>query len=434
MDDMNTTSNPLGPTGPGPGPNDLPPGPGPAQPSHQDLDRLRRSISDRYIAGVAGGLGRHFNIDPTIFRVLLAVLTLFGGAGVLIYAACWLFVPEEGKDRAALNISSDARKIVLLAAVGIAFLLAVGDAFSGFSAGWPIAAIAVVIAVIMIARDRRTDQPAPKPAHVPVQGPAHVPAQGPVQVPGQDLTAPGYATSYAAGYPDAQYEQTLPPPPVPPHWSPPVITAPILPPHRKRTGILWFWPTLALITIGLGIVGIIDQNHQVSVGVYPAVALAITGVMLLIGSFYGRPGGLILVGIVSAVTLAAATVLGTFHLDGRNLESNPVTAAEVQDEYEVQVGRIYLDLTDVVDEKALAGRTITLDLNAGEITVIVPKSLNVTIDAEMGFAGGIEIPGYEGGGIEDQATRTLAGSPTSTLEPLALDIDVRVGQINVEQR
>ena len=48
----------------------------------RDVNRLRRSTTDRYIAGVAGGLGRHFDIDPTVIRVLLAVLTFFGGAGV----------------------------------------------------------------------------------------------------------------------------------------------------------------------------------------------------------------------------------------------------------------------------------------------------------------------------------------------------------------
>src|SRR6188768_2368628 len=68
----------------------------------RDLSRLRRSTSDRYFAGVAGGLGRHLDIDPTIIRVLLAVLTFFGGAGLLVYGAFWLFVPEDGRDRAPI--------------------------------------------------------------------------------------------------------------------------------------------------------------------------------------------------------------------------------------------------------------------------------------------------------------------------------------------
>ena len=60
---------------------------------------LRRSVSDRKIAGVAGGLGRYFDIDPLIFRVVLVVLAVFGGSGLLLYAIGWLLIPEEGESR-----------------------------------------------------------------------------------------------------------------------------------------------------------------------------------------------------------------------------------------------------------------------------------------------------------------------------------------------
>ena len=65
----------------------------------RDLGRLRRSRDDRKIAGVAGGLARHLDIDPIIVRVALVVLIFFGGAGLLIYGAGWLLVPEEGTER-----------------------------------------------------------------------------------------------------------------------------------------------------------------------------------------------------------------------------------------------------------------------------------------------------------------------------------------------
>ncbi|HET9423669.1 MAG TPA: PspC domain-containing protein, partial [Nocardioides sp.] len=59
----------------------------------RDLGRLRRSRHDRKIAGVAGGLARHLDVDPIILRVALVVLIFFGGAGLLIYGAGWLLVP-----------------------------------------------------------------------------------------------------------------------------------------------------------------------------------------------------------------------------------------------------------------------------------------------------------------------------------------------------
>jgi phage shock protein PspC (stress-responsive transcriptional regulator) len=58
---------------------------------------LQRSRSDRMVAGVAGGLARYFDIHPAVFRVGFVVLTLLGGAGILIYAVAALAMPDEGK-------------------------------------------------------------------------------------------------------------------------------------------------------------------------------------------------------------------------------------------------------------------------------------------------------------------------------------------------
>ena len=50
------------------------------------------------LAGVSGGLARYFEIHPAVFRVGFVVLTLLGGAGVLIYAAAALVIPDEGNE------------------------------------------------------------------------------------------------------------------------------------------------------------------------------------------------------------------------------------------------------------------------------------------------------------------------------------------------
>jgi phage shock protein PspC (stress-responsive transcriptional regulator) len=52
--------------------------------------RLERSRSDRKLAGVCGGLARYFDIHPAVYRVGFVVLTLLGGAGILIYLAAAL--------------------------------------------------------------------------------------------------------------------------------------------------------------------------------------------------------------------------------------------------------------------------------------------------------------------------------------------------------
>lgn len=55
---------------------------------------LRRSDSERWIAGVAGGIAERTKLDPLIWRGVFVVLTLFGGPGILLYAIAWLLLPS----------------------------------------------------------------------------------------------------------------------------------------------------------------------------------------------------------------------------------------------------------------------------------------------------------------------------------------------------
>lgn len=57
--------------------------------------KLYRSKNNRMIAGVCGGLGDYFNIDPTLVRLLFVLIGLTVGGGVLIYLLLWLILPEE---------------------------------------------------------------------------------------------------------------------------------------------------------------------------------------------------------------------------------------------------------------------------------------------------------------------------------------------------
>lgn len=61
-----------------------------------EVKKLYRSRDERMIAGVAGGLGEYFSIDPTIVRLVFVLSVFFGvGAGLLIYIVLMLVVPEE---------------------------------------------------------------------------------------------------------------------------------------------------------------------------------------------------------------------------------------------------------------------------------------------------------------------------------------------------
>jgi phage shock protein C len=59
--------------------------------------QLRRPTTDRIVAGVCSGLGRYFDVDPVLIRVLFAIAVVFtGGLALLAYPVLWFLMPEEG--------------------------------------------------------------------------------------------------------------------------------------------------------------------------------------------------------------------------------------------------------------------------------------------------------------------------------------------------
>jgi phage shock protein C len=68
--------------------------------------RLTRSATERKVAGVCGGLAEYFHVDPTIVRLLWAVLTIVPGAivlGVLTYMVAWFIMPINGVSQVAVS-------------------------------------------------------------------------------------------------------------------------------------------------------------------------------------------------------------------------------------------------------------------------------------------------------------------------------------------
>lgn len=57
--------------------------------------RLHRTGDKKVVAGVCGGLGEHFDMDPVLFRVLFILFALADGIGILAYAILWLVVPKD---------------------------------------------------------------------------------------------------------------------------------------------------------------------------------------------------------------------------------------------------------------------------------------------------------------------------------------------------
>jgi phage shock protein PspC (stress-responsive transcriptional regulator) len=102
-----------------------------------EVRRLERSRSDRMLAGVSGGLARYFEIHPAVFRVGFVVLTLLGGAGILIYAAAALVIPDEGKEDSIATAALRNRRDRPWPLIGLGLLAVAGAILLSRATLWP---------------------------------------------------------------------------------------------------------------------------------------------------------------------------------------------------------------------------------------------------------------------------------------------------------
>ncbi len=59
--------------------------------------RLYRSGKNKIIAGVCGGIGEYFNVDPVIIRLVWILFSLAYGSGILAYIIAWIIIPKNPK-------------------------------------------------------------------------------------------------------------------------------------------------------------------------------------------------------------------------------------------------------------------------------------------------------------------------------------------------
>lgn len=68
----------------------------PQHDSVQSMKQLMRIREGKILGGVCGGIGKYFDFDPVLIRILWVVLTCLSvGIGVIVYIAAWILMPEE---------------------------------------------------------------------------------------------------------------------------------------------------------------------------------------------------------------------------------------------------------------------------------------------------------------------------------------------------
>src|SRR5437660_10296015 len=251
--------------------NDVPPAAPPRR-------RLERSRSDRVVAGVCGGLGDYFDVDPVIFRIAFVVLAFVGGAGFLLYPAAWLLLPDEDHERSIGEswVHRGRRGHWLaIALIVIGALILAGQLSNRRGGGIGFAVIAIVIGVVLLRRHSAI----PPPPSTPYPW-------SPPPPPEPESTVD---TASATDPPPTTQPPPSPPPLAPPSggggagWGPPADE--VLPPRgRSLTAIV-----LSILLIGAGGVGLLHAAGSVSVSVaaFLACARVLVGLVLVVTAWTG---------------------------------------------------------------------------------------------------------------------------------------------------
>jgi phage shock protein PspC (stress-responsive transcriptional regulator) len=347
-DEPMTSGDPLA-SEPDPGPT------GPTEPmaTGPQPRRLTRSSSDKVLGGVAGGLGRYFDIDPIIFRIGFVVLALAGGAGVLAYIAGWVLVPADPVPGGTPEGPSRAATIAGAAVLAIAALVLLGPGL--FFLAPPLIGLALVGLV-------------------------------------------GVLLWRAAG-------------------------------GNEDGGS-------AAARIGLGLLLIVVSAtgfFAVAVGAALGGGAVVAGLVIAVGAaltvsaFIGGRRWLVLPALILAIPLGFVAAAGIDVNGGvGDRDYQPTTVAELRDGYELGVGELRLDLTEV---DLPAGRTpLKLDMGIGSVRVLVPDDVCVASDVRVG-AGYARVLDRDSGGLDVDWRRSPVD--TSGVKRLVIDGDVGIGELQV---
>ncbi|MFE2374789.1 PspC domain-containing protein [Streptomyces sp. NPDC059398] len=428
-------------------------------PQSEPPPQLRRHRSNKVVAGVCGGLGRHFDLDPVVFRVVLGVLAATGGVGLIFYGFAWLLIQLDGEDeneaRRLLTgrVEGASMAAVLFALVGCGLFLSMLHYVTVlvFAA---LLSLATAGSAVWSERRRLAAPDAPEPAA------------------GQRAAGQKPAGQRAAGQTvaDAPPETKAPPAPGGPSWwrdpivkdgtTGPVGTgylwgpsgaAPDPRPFRRLSGSAGPVPVAnrgprgiggrvflcALLAAGLG-TGLSRHGHPLTVSLQTglACALAVFGLGLLLSSFLGRTGsGTLFLAVVTTALLAGVSALPkTVTTHWVRTEWRPASVSAVHPRYGVGTGVGTLDLRRLTVPPGASVRT-HVEVGAGRVAVVVPENVTVRLHAEVGL-GDIQLPGEHQRDIDISPARDR----TVTLPPQSgsraggtvdLHLEVGLGQAEV---
>ena len=392
--------------------------PPPAIPAPSSTPVLRRSRTDRVGAGVCGGLGEYFGVDPVLFRVLFATASFFGGAGVLAYLVAWAAIPEQGATNAPIDrfISELRRRKVPVKLVAVAAGLVLwGVAFSWWAPGpvFPVMVIVILLVAIFGRRGRtddRTDN-APSDPPAPESRSVNLAKEGDTP-PAADPDSPAWVRETRQWITEAKAASR----------------------QRRRRALPVRLATLGTLAVTLSILGLVDSARGIALPVYFWATLGIVGLGLVTGMVLQRTpwtlAALLVPAVIGAVGFAGSHARLHDGIGAR--EWSPSSSAQIDEDYRLAFGQAKLDLRHV---GALdAPRTIHVTLGAGQARILLPPTMNATVQTYVHF-GDVRVdgayPSQDQGGFN--LNRTIRPPAGASGPAITIDVDVTDGQISVER-
>ena len=389
------------------------------------------------LAGVSGGLGEYFGVDPVLFRVLFATSAFFGGVGIIAYLVAWAVIPERGAPSAPLDGVARwmrQRRVPFGVAIAAAAIVAWVVLFSWWRP-WPFFPLLIVAILLVVVLERNRNQ------RLAAHGTGTVP---PVIPPGaQPPTSSSlsdYPTTSLADYPTATgaagSEGLMPTLPYPQSqlpgeqtefsaWMSESRNARVRRRVANRPVRLAVWSALTLALLGLGIA---DAVGGIAIPTYLRVVAGIVIAGLIVGAVIRRPVwgfSAILVPVFVLMFVLGGTS-ASLHDGSGDRGYVPTSSTELKPSYDQAVGRMTLDLTRVGQ---LGGpQTVDVRQAAGQVRIIVPQNMDVTMRNHI-WLGQVEVDG-----IEVQSgfnfDRDVVFGP-GIVDRLTVDVELSDGQVSI---
>jgi len=353
---------------------------------------LRRRGDDRVLGGVASGLADYFNVDPLLIRIGFVGLMVFNGLGLGLYLLAWLLVPTDTDNQSVVQRvfgRIGVGGVLVLGLIALALVLffnipsRVVPLDDGGPGGVEFAVIALIVIAIGALLFRRTEPSA--------------------------AVATETATVDAVSAPA--------PPPV-------VVRRPSRPPSPLG----WYIFGAMLIGLGLLAMATVVNGASVDLARYFGLALTIIGVGLLIGTWFGHARLMILIGfLLLPFAIAASLIHVPFEGGFGSLDVRPASVDDLDAEYRLAGGQIYLDLSRIEDE----GEPIDIDASVamGDLLVVLPEGAGAELDASVGAGSLLVLGGSEEGTNLEQHYVIEGEGPE-----FVLNLGTGLGIVRVETR